>query len=473
MTYARRAVLLTTFSAGLFLPAYGQAQTPRNATSFPSDSAILAVVRQRVAEKRSAGIVVGVLEADGRTRVVAFGDPGANQPALDGNSVFEIGSITKVFTGTVLADMVMKGELKLADPVQQYLPATVKIPARNGKQITLANLAEQNSGLPRLPANFRPANPLNPYADYTVQQMFDFLSSYALPRDPGAQYEYSNLGVGLLGHVLALRARQSYEDLVRTRVLNSLGMKNTAITLTPWMKSHLALGHNPAGEVTPNWDFTVTAGAGALRSTTNDMLKFLAANLHTEKQPLGRAMALAQRSRAPAGPNMTIGLNWHIRGVGADSIVWHNGGTGGYRTFIGFIPSKKIGVVVLTNSGGEGADDIGFHLLSPALPLTPKPVPPGPPKQRTAVAVSPEVLERYVGSYEFAPTFVMEVTRADTVLWGQATNQQRVRLWPESETEFFLKEVDAQISFVRDSAGVVTGMVLHQNGQNPAARKVK
>ena len=111
--------------------------------------------------------------------------------------------------------------------------------------------------------------------------------------------------------------------------------------------------------------------------------------------------------------------------------------------------------------------------LQKALPLTPKPVPPGPPKQRTAVAVSPEVLERYVGSYEFAPTFVMEVTREDTVLRSQATNQQRVRLWPESETEFFLKEVDAQISFVRDSAGVVTGMVLHQNGQNPAARKVK
>src|SRR5215217_7585419 len=182
---------------------------------FLADSAILSIIRQRVEEKRSAGIVVGLLEPDGRTRVVAYGDAGPGQPALDATSVFEIGSITKVFTGTLLAQMSQEGKVRLDDPVQKYLPAGVNVPARGGKSITLLNLAEQSSGLPRMPDNFHPADQANPFADYSVQQMYDFLSGYQLGRDPGAQFEYSNLGVGLLGHVLARAAGTSYEDLVR------------------------------------------------------------------------------------------------------------------------------------------------------------------------------------------------------------------------------------------------------------------
>ncbi len=151
---------------------------------FPSDSAVLSIIKQRVEEKRSAGIVVGILEPDGRTRIVAFGDPGPGQPPLDGNSVFEIGSISKVFTSTVLAELVKEGKVKLDDPVQKYLPAGVHMPVRGDKVITLGNLSEQNSGLPRMPSNFHPANNANPYADYSVQQMYDFISGYQLPRDP-------------------------------------------------------------------------------------------------------------------------------------------------------------------------------------------------------------------------------------------------------------------------------------------------
>ncbi|HKO19762.1 MAG TPA: serine hydrolase, partial [Acidobacteriaceae bacterium] len=146
---------------------------PRSWTIAPSDQ-ILSIIKQRVEEKRSAGIVVGVVDADGHTRVVAYGDPGPGQPPLDGNSVFEIGSISKVFTATVLAEMVQEGKVRLDDPVQKFLPAGVHLPTRNGKVITLGTLSEQNSGLPRMPDNFHPANVSNPYADYTVQQMYDF-----------------------------------------------------------------------------------------------------------------------------------------------------------------------------------------------------------------------------------------------------------------------------------------------------------
>lgn len=444
---------------------------PAAAQSFPTDSAVLAIIRQRVEEGRSKGIVVGLVEPDGRTRIVAFGDPGTGKLPLDGNSVFEIGSITKVFTSTLLAQMVLAGEVSLDDPAQKYLPANATVPTRNGKEVTLGTLSIQNSGLPRMPTNFAPKDQTNPYADYSVQQMYDFLSGLTLTRDPGERFEYSNLGVGLLGHVLSLASGKSYEQLERERIWAPLGMMRTAITLTPWMLEHLALGHDDAGKVVSNWDLPTLAGAGAIRSTTSDMLRFVSANLRTDRGPLGKAMALTHEPRASAGGATTaIGLNWIITSAGADTITWHNGGTGGYRAFAGFVKTKQMGVVVLTNSGGAGADDIGMHLLAPHLPLTPKPTPP---KQRTAIELDVEQLAPYVGVYQLAPEFSIEIRLTDGALFLQATGQGAARLWPESASAFFLKEVDAQVSFVRDTVGVVTSLVLHQGGRNVPGKKVK
>jgi CubicO group peptidase (beta-lactamase class C family) len=470
----RRAALLGALVVSTVprLQAIAQSATSSGVASareFPPDSAVLAIIKQRVEEKRSAGIVVGLLEPNGRTRVVAFGDPGPGKAPLDGNSVFEIGSISKVFTATVLAQLVKEGKVKLEDPIQRYLPSTVRIPTRNGKEITLGNLSEQNSGLPRMPSNFRPRDPTNPYADYTVPLMYEFLSGYQLTRDPGQQFEYSNLGVGLLGHVLSLVTGESYEDMERKRVWAPLDMTHTAITLTPWMKEHLALGHDDKGNVVPNWDLDALAGAGAIRSTTLDMLKFAAANVHPERGKVEEAMAFAQKERSPTGPNGAIGLNWMNLHVGADTIVWHNGGTAGYRTFLGLLPSRKMAVVVMTNSGGAGADDIGRHLLNPTLPLAPKPAPP---KVRTAIDLSANVLARYVGTYSVAPGLDLEITLTGAALYAQPTGQERLRLWPETETDFFLKEADVQVTFVRDAQGAATELILHQGGQDSRAKKV-
>src|SRR5450432_2640273 len=378
-------VLLRIASAGILAaltaPPMAHVQPTRwsvaGASFFPSDSAVLAIIRKRVEERRSAGIVVGMLDADGGTRIVAFGDPGAGKPPLDGRTVFEIGSISKVFTATVLAELVQEGKVSLDDPAQKYLPGGARMPTHNGKVITLGDLSEQNSGLPRMPTNFHPANSQNPYADYTVAQMYDFLSHYELTRDPGAQFEYSNLGVGLLGHVLSLATGRPYAVLEHERVWDPLRMANTAIDLTPEMRARMAVGHDEHGNVTENWDLPTFAGAGAIRSTAIDMLKFADANLHPERGPLERAMAFAQIVRAPTdNPNASIGLNWFIVHAGSDTIVWHNGGTGGFRTFLGLEPSRKVAVVVMTNSGGEGADDIGMHLLESSLPLVPRAAPP-------------------------------------------------------------------------------------------------
>jgi CubicO group peptidase (beta-lactamase class C family) len=327
------------------------------------DAELLAAIKARVDAKKNPGIVVGTIDADGTISRAAYGDAGPGALPLDADSVFEIGSITKVFTATLLEDMVTRGEVRLDDPVQKFLPARVHVPTRNGRQITLLDLTTQSSGLPRLPTNMRPRDPANPYADYSVDQLYECLNGYELTRDIGSQYEYSNLGVGLLGHVLALRAGKSYEAILQERVLRPLHMTHTAITLTPWMTQHLVRGHNALGSPVANWDLPTLAGAGALRSTLNDTLIFARANLQPGDGALQRAMQQTHAARLPAGrADMEIGMNWHIRHIGDQRIVWHNGGTGGYRTWIGFDKARRIAAVVLTNSN-QGADDLGFELV--------------------------------------------------------------------------------------------------------------
>ncbi len=356
-----RAILLfalAVFAAG---PALAQ-------SAFPDDAALLATIRKGVEDKRAAGLVLGVMDKDGTTRVVAYGDPGPGARPLSKDSVFEIGSITKTFTATVLADMAMKGEIKLDAPARTYAPAGLTLPARNGKEITLANLSEQNSGLPRLPLNLAPRDFTNPYADYSIDQLGAFLGSYKLLRDPGESFEYSNLGVGLLGHLLANKAGTSYEALVTQRLLAPLDMTSTAITLTPAMQEQLAKGHNKKGDVVANWDLPTLAGAGALRSSMADMLKYLDANLGEPKNDLERAMRMAQQPRAKAAGTNEIGLNWiTLTTASGRKIVAHDGGTGGYGAFIAFDPARETGVVLLANTTGVPSD-IALKLLDPPAP---------------------------------------------------------------------------------------------------------
>ncbi len=204
-------------------------------------SDLQALIDNRVQMKKAVGIVAETLDATG-SHVYSAGTAatgGTQKP--DGKTLFEIGSITKVFTSLILADMIERGEVKGDDPVAKYLPGH-EIPSRNGKQITLMNLSMQNSGLPRMPDNFTPADLANPYADYDPPKMLAFLASYKLTRDPGEKYEYSNLAVGLLGYALAQRAHMTYEQLLRERILKPLHMDDTSITLSADRKEAIGAG---------------------------------------------------------------------------------------------------------------------------------------------------------------------------------------------------------------------------------------
>ena len=329
-----------------------------------------AILADRIDQDRQGvGIVVGLVDEQG-SLVVGHGRRGPDDSrAPDGQTVFEIGSVTKVFTAILLAEMVERDKLGLNDPVEKFLPEAVRVPARDGAEITLYGLATHTSGLPRMPGNFAPADPANPYADYGVQQMYDFISGHELTRKPGERAEYSNLGTALLGHALSRAAGVDYEGLVLSRIAEPLGMQDTAITLSDKLRARLATGHDRDLHPTSNWDVPTFAGAGALRSTVDDMLRFVAANLRAADSPISAALRETHRPREDlTAGKMKIGLGWIVAEKDDRTIHWHNGGTGGYHSFVGFDAEHGAGVVVLSNCTNS-IDDIGLHLLDREVEL--------------------------------------------------------------------------------------------------------
>lgn len=435
----------------------------------PSEPYIRAILQERVEkDRKSIGIVVGLVSDKG-SRIISYGKPDQQgSRTLDGDTVFEIGSITKVFTTILLANMAERGEVSLTDPAAKYLPKSVKVPTRNNKEITLFDLATHISGLPRMPTNIAPKDERRQYAEYTVEQLYDFLSNYRLTRDIGEEYEYSNLGMGLLGHILALKAGTDYETLIITRICEPLGMESTRIKLSPQMQAHLATGHDKAGKAVPNWDFVAMAGAGALRSTTTDMLKFVAANLGLMKSGLLPAMQKTHREQKSTGlPYRSIALGWHVLAEHGAEIVWHDGETGGYQCFIGFDQKKRRGVVVLSNSR-NGIDDIGLHLLESEYELASY----RPRKERKVVKLDRKIYDGYVGQYELNPEFVMTVTREGDKFYIEATRQGKAEIFAESETKFYTA-ADSRFIFLKDEQGKVTYLILRQEGQDIFFKRIK
>lgn len=382
--------------------------------SFPSDSALRVLVQRFVTEGRSAGVVVGLLDSNGEQRVAAYGTPGPGKLSLDGNSVFRIASMTKSFTAALLALMVVDGTVGLDDPVQRWVPAGVKIPEHNGHAITLRHLATHTSGLPKLPPGLPTDGSFPP--GYSVDQLYAYVSAYMLPRDPGERWEYSSMGVSLLAHALAHVAGKPYEQLIAERILAPLGMTHTAFTPTSDMEAHLAIGHSAPrdcrsgggcrADVVPRTvDAPAILPAGGLFSTTNDLLRYLAASVTAEKgskDTLSRALAITHRRHFIGdvfGRPGEMGLVWYMGSATTDPIIWTGGGTLGYGTFMAFTRSGRA-VVVLTNGSPE-AFDLGLYLVDPSTPLRPAPSPAPQGKPWFVVAISGAVAVVAAGVWSF------------------------------------------------------------------------
>jgi CubicO group peptidase (beta-lactamase class C family) len=340
--------------------------------------------------RTNSAIVIGIVDSIG-TQFFSIGKMSdANNTRVDQNTIFAIGSNTKVFTTVLLAEMVEDRHIKLNDPIDKYLPSNVIVPQYKGHKITIENLATHTSGLPEFPPNYCPSfavsnaqtlvdkvhhvqNLMSCTKNYTFDQLYQGLPNTTITREPGSIYEYSTFGVGLLGHILTLKSNMSsYDELLTKRILDVLGMNSTSIYLSDQLKSRLAIGHLSGREL-PLFNISnPLVPGGGLYSSANDLLKFISANAGLIKTKLDSAMQASHLIRHSTGfliPNnidvsgkndnieLYIGLGWLITTNLGNEIIWHNGGTiGGYNAFMGLNPATNRGIVVLCNTDVADVD---------------------------------------------------------------------------------------------------------------------
>lgn len=411
-------------------------------------------ISNRVTYGYSPGIALALINSSS-TNYYAFGRASySDSRALNEDSLFEIGSLTKSFTATLLADMSLRSELQLTNNLKLFFPAVVKIPSRNQKEITLLHLATHTSGLPRLPDNFTPKDWMNPYADYTDFLRDQFLSTYTLPVDPGARYTYSNFGFALLGDALVNELGTNFEALVRARITSVLGMPDTSTSLGAAQQSRLTQGHSGVLPV-PYWDFPTFFGAGGLKMSVRDMATFIAANMGIRTSPLSAAFTECQKTRANSDiTGGTVGLAWQILNNTGVKIIWHDGATGGFNTFVGF--NGTTGVVIFSN-GNLDVSDLGFSLLSPALGFVPVPVP---------ASMTSTNLRRYAGLYksDFGDSFRVQFLNDHLISTYSGDFGLSFTLYPSSLDNFFSYLTGGFANFSRSSDGRSTSLKWTQAG---------
>jgi D-alanyl-D-alanine-carboxypeptidase/D-alanyl-D-alanine-endopeptidase len=310
-----------------------------------------------LAPATGGGVVIGVMQR-GTRRVFVYG------PVKE-DSIFEIGSITKTFTALMLAQMVAQHKVKLDEPVRQLLP-TGTVAKPEGAEITLLDLAAQQSGLPPMPDNFHPADPQDPYADYCPANLYEFIAKHGVGKPADARFNYSNLGLGLLGQALANRAAMTYPELLKALVTRPLGLSDTGVKLSAEQEKRFAPGHGPQHQVAHPWNLDALAGAGAIRSTAGDMLTYMEAQLHPDRTSAGTlasALTMCHELHGDSFPGMKVGLAWLVETKTGS--IWHNGATGGYSSYALFSPTEDFALVVLFNTtigaNGSFADRLGEH----------------------------------------------------------------------------------------------------------------
>ena len=426
------------------------------------------LVRPYVDNGIVVGMTVGVLH-QGESKVFGYGRLSEkNREKPTGDTIFEIGSLTKVFTSILLADAVIQGHARLDQSAAELMPERVKMPTHDERAITLQDLATHVSGLPRLPANLKRTNPNDPYDDYSVEDLYSFLNSHKVSRAPGEKSEYSNLGAGLLGHLLERKQGKTYEQLIQSRIARPLNMKSTTITLPQEHESRLAPPHTADGELASSWNLAALMGAGGIRSSTNDLLRFARAQLTPPHDKLGEAMELAWKvHQKPIEKGaFAMGLGWHIAHDG--STRWHNGQTGGYHSMLLVNRGLKMGVVLLTNTAtGEVdllAQDIMRRLAGEKVE---------PREFKKSIDVSSDVMQKYVGKYKLTPELVFTVSVVGKKLMVGLTGQPTFRVFARSETEWFYKVVKASLTFEIDNDGKCTSVELFQGGVKQNARRIE
>ena len=452
----RGTLLLVAVSP--FVVAFAQPPSPLADPHTPSDGAIRQLLSERVkaiaGQSDDIGMVVGIVGPHER-RVISYGHSSrGNAKSLNGDSLFEIGSVGKVFTALLLSDMAERGEVSLLNPAAKYLAPGTKLPEHNGHQISLADLATHTSGLPFMPDTYPVVG--DPH-EFGPKDVYSFLARYELKRDPGSDWEYSNLDYWLLGEVMAHRTGLSFDQLLKKRIFEPLRMNSTVVEVPDTLKARLAQGHGAS--LRPALPFyglsvysTLGAAAGGVYSSVEDLLTFLSAALGLEPSPLKLSMDNMLKTQRPIDGSQQA-LGWVAEGVGSAKFFSHDGGTWGYASAVVWDPAAKRGIVVLANQQGSVAD-IARHLLRPEIPLQTPTL-----ARHTEIPMPPAELAAYVGRYNAEDVGEFNIIRDDDHLtlrlpvdWGLP----QFRLHPETTQEFFVTEMPIHVTFETDANRNIT-----------------
>lgn len=420
---------------------------------------IHAIVQRQIDANYNLGVVIGIIE-NGRVTFLRYGKKDFNtNVAPDSRSIFEIGSITKVFTGIVLADLVRKKLVAPDDPVSKYVPELQGYPAGS---ITLKQLATHTSGMPRVPdekyvQQFDP----NPYKDFDEEKLLSYLKSLKTITsvEKFEQQSYSSTGFALLGYVLSKATSTPYEKLVHKIITGPLHMSDTVVSLSAKQQLRFLNGYNQVVEVTPHWDIPL-AGMGALHSTANDLIKFVIANMVVvTKSSVTKLLDYSQQIQV-IGANESVGLGWLLDGKGDDQVVWHNGQTGGFSSLIAFNEHKHLGLVILTNTAKPIPCVYQLIFGKECKGYQPEYV------------IPPQDLATFVGAYQLHSSALIKITQRLNFLVAQPTGQQKFRMKAINADTFEIDNGLAKIVFEKDANGKVNQLIVKQDGKSTVGKRV-
>ncbi len=435
----------------------------QDAKPFDHEEKITALVKPYVENENVFAISVAAV-ADGQVWFGNFGQlskEDTNKPTE--NTIYEIGSITKVLTSLLLADAVQSGELKLSTPVGEVMLELKE--SRFGQQVNLLHLSTHTAGLPKMPTNWQPKNLQAPYADYDRELLNQYIASVKPSSSLGEKYKYSNVSAGLLGDSLSARSGMSYEELLKSKFFKPLKMTDSTLQVSQDQKALFAPPHNSIKMPDHRWEFDALAGAGAIRSTTADMAKFIQANLNPPKGATGKAIELAWKihlERKSGRPAM--GLGWHLAGNGTTR--WHNGKTGGYSSMLQIDRKHRVGAIVLCNTAGDHIDELGDAIMQELLGNNPKP------KTFDDSKLDIALIKRLVGTYQLNPQVTIEVRGDKSGLAAKLTGQTFLKLERETDKLWRYVDVDAKLKFGLPKKRAASSVTLLQNGNAQKAKRV-
>ena len=433
--------------------------SPLGAAVEPPVAPLTATLQKAAADMKAGGFVTGE-SVEGKAQYAVIGAPLPREGLAPEKVIFEIGSISKVFTSLLLAQTVIEGKAALTDPISKFLPPGLNLDPKVAG-ITLEQLATHTSGLPRLPDNLGTTDPLDPYANFTTGRLEDFLRRYHPAATPPQSMAYSNLGAGLLGHLLERIHGRPYATLLAERITGPLGLPDTVIALSPEQQTRFATPYSGSMPVKP-WQMGALQGAGAIRSTAADLIKFGQALL-TPTSPIYPAWALVRQTRATIVGDQKIGLAILTENRNGETVYFHDGGTGGFRSYFELAPAtRRVTVVLLNNDSLQIAPYL-------AGKLTPKPAAGDAVEE---VPIEATKLAEYTGVYAITDSQRFTVIQDET-------GRLRIRLTGQpfgavvylGSDRFTLQRVAAEFQFSRDASGQVDTLTLAQRGRKVPAHR--